>query len=300
MAHALTVKQAGVTPWRAYGALALGVMCIAWSAIFVKWAGVSGPASAFYRVAIAAVVLVPWWLWQRPTTISRRSLGWMSVAGVAFAFDLLLWNTAIMLTTAGTATLLGASAPIWVGLGAVLVFRERLPRLFWIGMAVALIGAAFIIGRDLLQAPQLGWGHLMALIASASYAVYMLITQRVRSYFDTLSSATISVVVGGIVLWIACLALGVPLTGYSTQSWIALIGLALVSQVGGWLAINYALGHLRATITSVTLLFQPVLTALIAIPLLHEYLRPEQTIGAALVLAGVYIVHYRRTARESV
>ena len=103
-------------------------------------------------------------------------------------------------------------------------------------------------------------------------------------------------VVGGIVLWIACLVLGVPLTGYSANAWIALIGLALVSQVGGWLAINYALGHLRATVTSVTLLFQPVLTTLIAIPLLHEYLLPEHMLGGMLVLAGLYVVHRRRSA----
>src|SRR3954452_2076395 len=42
---------------RAYLALALGVVCIGFSAIFTKWAHVDGPVSGFYRVAIATVVL---------------------------------------------------------------------------------------------------------------------------------------------------------------------------------------------------------------------------------------------------
>src|SRR5436305_15349391 len=42
---------------RAYIALAIGIVCIAFSAIFTKWANVPGPVSGFYRVIIATVVL---------------------------------------------------------------------------------------------------------------------------------------------------------------------------------------------------------------------------------------------------
>ena len=44
----------------AYAALLAAISGIAWSAIFIRWSAVPGPSSAFYRVAIAAVILVPW------------------------------------------------------------------------------------------------------------------------------------------------------------------------------------------------------------------------------------------------
>ena len=69
------------------------------------------------------------------------------------------------------------------------------------------------------------------------------------------------------------------------------MGLAIITHVGGWLAINDSLGYIPASIVSVTLLAQPVLTAILAIPLLGEALFPLQVIGGILVLIGIYIVN---------
>jgi drug/metabolite transporter (DMT)-like permease len=87
------------------------------------------------------------------------------------------------------------------------------------------------------------------------------------------------------------LLLGVRLTGYSHQTWLALVGLGLVSQLGGWLAISYALGHLSVAPVSVGLLGQAMVTALLSMPLLGEYLSMNQVIGGTLVLAGIYLVN---------
>src|SRR5436305_152234 len=54
-----TQPAAHNTPYSAYGFLLLGILCIGFSAIFTKWAGVAGPVSGFYRVLIATVVLAP-------------------------------------------------------------------------------------------------------------------------------------------------------------------------------------------------------------------------------------------------
>jgi drug/metabolite transporter (DMT)-like permease len=89
------------------------------------------------------------------------------------------------------------------------------------------------------------------------------------------------------------LAMGTALTGFSPRAWMALAGLGLISQLGGWLAINYALGHLRAAPVSVCLLAQTVVTALVSMPLLGEYLRANQISGGVLVLAGIYFVTQR-------
>jgi len=78
------------------------------------------------------------------------------------------------------------------------------------------------------------------------------------------------------------------------MTYVNLVGIALVTQVGAYLAITYALGHLPASIVSPTLLMQPVLTALLAVPLLGEHLSAVQISGGLIVIAGISLVHRSR------
>jgi drug/metabolite transporter (DMT)-like permease len=73
--------------------------------------------------------------------------------------------------------------------------------------------------------------------------------------------------------------------------------LGIVSQLGGWLSINYALGHIQATQVSVTLLAQAVVTTLVAIPVLGELPAPVQIVGGVMVLGGIYWVYRGRDRR---
>ena len=125
-------------PWP-FLALATGILCIGWSAIFVRWTDMPGTASAFYRVLIPALLLLPTVLIDRTTPrISNRTLAIIAVGGMFFALDLALYNTAILLTSAANATLLGNNTPIFVGLLTWLFFRRKPAPSFWIGLVLAL------------------------------------------------------------------------------------------------------------------------------------------------------------------
>jgi len=87
---------------------------------------------------------------------------------------------------------------------------------------------------------------------------------------------------------------GQPFSGFNTQTWAALAGMGLISHFGGWLAINYALGHLKGANVSVSLLAQAVVTAILGIFILGEFLSVRQIAGGLLVLAGIYFVNRRR------
>lgn len=298
------VRATRSSPWAAYGALALGVACIGCSAIFVKLADVPGATSAFYRLFFAALAFAPWGLARgarrlggRPTPgpppsgpPKTRDLALIGIGALCFAFDLLLWNSALLLTSAATATLLANNAPLWVGLIAWLVFGERLSGRYWLGLLLALGGMALIVGPAAWGSLGLRAGELLAIGASLLYAGYLVTTGQVRARVGTLPFMTLSVSIGAAVLFVTCLAMGAPLTGFSAKSWAALIGLGLISQLAGWLVINYALGHLPAHVVSVTLLGQAVVTALLAIPVLRELPTALQLGGGALVLAGIALV----------
>ncbi|HEY9450424.1 MAG TPA: DMT family transporter [Gemmatimonadaceae bacterium] len=282
------------TTWHAYLALGVGVFCIAWSAILVKFADdVPGSASAFYRVLIATAVLLPLWTARLRHAPSRQVVAIAALGGMFFAFDVALFNTATLLTSATSTTLLTNSSPIWVAFGSWLLFRELPTLRFWVGLGVILVGITALIGGDVIHDTSLGLGHAMALASSAWFAAYLMTTHRVRATTDTLTFTTIAVASSALTLGIICLVLGVPMGGYAARSWAALATLGLVVQVGGYLAVTYALGHIRATVTSVSLLSQAPLTALLAIPLLGEHLSATQALGGALVLGGVYVVNRR-------
>ncbi|HEV2235884.1 MAG TPA: DMT family transporter [Ktedonobacterales bacterium] len=279
---------------RVYALLALGIVCIAFSAILTRWSGVPGTVSAFYRVAIAAVALGP--LFGRGVARGRVALPprlWLLAAGagIFFALDLALWNTSLFMTSAATATLLGNDAPIIVGLGTLLIFRERLGAAFWLGLALALVGMGIIAGREVLAGATSGLGDALAALAGASYGGYLLVTGRIRARMDTLSTLWISCAAGTVLLLAVNLIAGHALWGFSTRVALTLLALGLISQVFGWLAINYALGHLPASVVSVTLLGQPVLTALFAVPLLSQPLGANQLLGGAVALGGIYLVN---------
>lgn len=302
----------------AYVSLAAAVVAVAWSAIFVRWADIPGSASAFYRVLIAACVLLPWRAAHTPAGARRLRPGrraWLMAvaAGIFFALDLAFFNTAIMRGSAATTSLLGSNAPIFVGLGSWIVFRRRPHGWFWAGLVASMTGIALMIWAGAAASgatsasSSLGGdppvrhdlvADFMAIAAAFCFAGYLLAVAEARDRMDTLTLNTIAMAVSTICLLPICLAIGAPLWNYPASTWIALLWLGIVSQVGAYLLIAYALGHLPATIVSVGLLAQAPLTALLAALLLRERLAPLQLAGGALVLAGIYMVTRADTPAE--
>jgi drug/metabolite transporter (DMT)-like permease len=284
-----------------YLALAIGALSLGFSAIFVRWANAPGAVASFYRMAIAAALLV-WPFYRRAKAkggLPRRGMQLALLGGVFFAADLALWATGVMLSGATNPTLLANTAPLWVGLGALLIFREKLNATFWMGLLLAMAGAIVVLGLDALRAASLGLGTLFGLLAGAFYGGYFLITQRGRETLDSLTYFWPAALSSSLSLLVLSLALRQPLTGYSLDTYLNFLALGLVTQVLGYLAINYALGYLPASIVSPTLLGQPVVTALLAGPLLGETLNVWQVVGGVAVLIGVYLVHRSRQAHPA-
>jgi drug/metabolite transporter (DMT)-like permease len=279
----------------AYLALLGGVVCIAWSAIFVRWTDSPGPASAVYRRLIPAVVLLPTFFFdRRRAPLDARTLGIIAFGGLFFAFDLAFYNTAILQTSAANATLLGNNTPIFVGLLTWLVFRQRPARAFWLGLLMAIAGAVVILWADLAHHTRIGVGDLLALAASACFAVYLMVTEKIRSSTGTLAFLRLAMISSTIALLLINLAMGISLRVPHGHTIWAVLGLGLISQLSGYLFLTYALGHLPATLTSISLLTQGPLTAAMAAVLLGEPLSLAQVLGGLLVLAGVALAHRQR------
>ena len=280
-------------PWIHYLLLLFGVLCISWSAILVKIAGISGFGSGFYRLLFGTIGIIPVWLYFKKPITDRNGVKVAIVCGVLFACDIALWNTSIMLSKATISTLLANLAPVWVGIGALLFMKEKPTRIFWIGTAIAIFGVTIIIGINEVLEARMNFGNVLAIIASMFYGAYLITVRKGRNSLDTFSFTTISMITSTVVLGLICLFTSTPLWGFSPKTWMALGTLGIIPQVFGWLAINQALGHIRPTVASVSLLSQTVFTAIFSVMILNEVLTFHEIGGAVVVLVGIYLVNRR-------
>jgi drug/metabolite transporter (DMT)-like permease len=75
-------------------------------------------------------------------------------------------------------------------------------------------------------------GDLLALVASVFFAAYLIVTERVRQSMDTLTFNALAIAGSVGTLLVIALALRLPLAGFPPQTWLALAGLGLISQLG--------------------------------------------------------------------
>ncbi len=277
----------------AYIALGVGILSLSFSAMFVRWSDAPGPVTAFYRLFISVFLLLPFFVPKLKTnpSIRTRMVLFPLLAGVFTACDLGLWTASLSYTTASNATLLGNTSPLWVALGTWLILKQRLSSGFWRGLTIALLGAALIMGTDFIMHPRFGVGDAMALFTGFFYGGYLLVTEKSRTFFDPVSHIWFVGIGASISLFVINVLIGNSLSGFDTSTWLIFLATALVSQLVGYMSLAYALGHLPASVVSPTMILQPVVTTLLAIPLLGEIPGIWQGIGGAIALVGIYFVN---------
>jgi drug/metabolite transporter (DMT)-like permease len=274
----------------AFAALLLGAAAIAFAPIFVRLSDTGPTASAFWRVMLA---LAPLWIWARISARNEpaRSLPWkpLIIAGLCFAGDLGAWHVSIMYTTVANSTLEANFAPIFVTLGAWLLFRQRVSRLFLIALAVTLGGATMLIGPNFALGGRALIGDALGVLTAVFYAGYMLAIKSASARTSTARLMAVTTTVAAIVLLPYGLATADAFMPQSANGWLVLAGLALIPHIAGQSLIAYGFAHLPASFSSVSLLLQPVLAAIYAWALLGEAVGPAQLLGGLVVLAGIYL-----------
>lgn len=275
---------------RAYTILFVGIFAFSFSAIFARAAQAPGFVVATWRVTVAALVLTGPFL-RQPAAERRFTPGLrrpVLFGALTFASSLALFHIALDHTTAANATFIGNMAPVWVGLFTLLVLHQALPPLFWPGVVIGMLGAGFIVfGGDSLT--DVHGGDVLVFFNSTIWAAYQVITAQVRARMSALSYVWWVVVISAIGMIPLSLLFGYHLTGYDTPSVLAMLGAGVISQAGGFMAYNYALGRISAARVSVSGTLQPVLTTILAAILLGEAFGGLRLVGGVLVLIGVYL-----------
>ncbi|MDG1890400.1 MAG: DMT family transporter [Verrucomicrobiota bacterium] len=273
-----------------------GASCIGLAPIWVRLSELGPVATAFHRLLLALPFL---WLWQIWSPVeqgtegdqnhSMPSMVWFALAGLMFALDMAFWHESLHHTSVANATLLTNVAPVFVTIAARFLFNEQIPKWFLLGMGFTLVGAILLSGASLNASKDHLYGDLIAIVAAVFYAAYMLSLKQLRRYASTAQvlarTAPFSALVLGLIAWF----LDEPMVPESTHGWGILIALAFTGQVLGQGLIAYGFKHLTASLSSVSLLLQPLVAAIAAWILLKESMVTSQLLGGVIILAGIFL-----------
>ncbi|MDH5631613.1 MAG: DMT family transporter [Gammaproteobacteria bacterium] len=269
-------------------ALLSGAVLIGFSPILVRLSDTSPLASAFFRVFLSLPLL---WLAARvyaPTKSATEFSPRLLLPGIFFAGDLALWHMSIEHTLVANATLLANAAPVFVVFGSWLVLKETINRQFLAGLAIVATGVLLLMGQSMKLGVDNVVGDLLGIGTAVFYAGYILSMRYLRAWYPTVTLMWWSSLVTSICLFPLALVGSENFVPGGWQGWAVLLALAWFAHAGGQGLITFALAHLPAAFSSVTLLVQPIFAGLLAWVIFSEQLNAVQLAGMAIALVGIY------------
>lgn len=277
-----------------------GAALLGLSPIGVRLSELGPQATNLWRFVFALPLLAAWALISRRMPSGGQS-AWLVFAGLLFGFEISLWAEALSHTTVANATLLSNMTPIFAAVFAWFVFKER-PRtgVFW-GGAIALIGALTLAiararaGAGPAATPEDGWfGDALGFSSAIGYAGYLLIVRHLGGRASTGAVMLIATATAAVYALTLSLAIGERLLPQTLNGWLVLIGLGVVVQAGAQGLIAFGVARLPIAMSTIMLWMQPLMAAVWSWVLFGESLGPLALGGAALILAGVYLVQRSR------
>ncbi len=276
-----------------YLSLIVATFAVSWAAILIKLSGAGPLPTAFYRVAIASVILavpaIPR-LRRSFKNISATDRLIMLSSGIALGLHFAVWITSLYYTTVSNSTILVATQPVFVLAMEALSGQEKIETRAVIGIALSLAGMIIISGGDINLGREYIIGDLLALAGAFLAGVYLFIGRKIRAKVDNFSYILPVYSISALTLLIICTISGVNMTDYPLRSWIFFLLLALIPTVIGHSLYNWLLEYVPAHKVATTILGEPIGATILAIFFLDQIPGWWTVIGGCLILLGIYIV----------
>jgi drug/metabolite transporter (DMT)-like permease len=278
---------------RAYGLLALAVLCVSVGSIFIRLAAAPPLAVAFYRIGLATLIVAPFaarpaaraW----PGLSSRRRLA-VIASGIALGLHFATWIASLSFTTVAASVLLVNTAPLFTLAFSRLVLGEAVAPAVTAAMAVALAGAGLIAAADWTDSAASLLGSGLAVAGAITLSAYHVIGRGLRDALP-LTAYVLCVWAGAAATLAVLVAVGgVPVTGYPMRTLGWLLALAVVPTVLGHGLVNLSLRAFPAPTVGLFLLGEPVAASALAYAVFGERPGALTLAGGLLVVAALAIV----------
>ncbi|MFA4931779.1 MAG: DMT family transporter [Caldisericia bacterium] len=320
MRAAARQKSGGRPGARAWAGLVLAVLGVSGTSTFMKLAGTDPLVTAFWRLALSTLLLLPLQVWRRRNTLASngpvpkcntvtetepsRRVSMLQqlrlspvtmLAGALLAVHFALWVTSLSMTSVLSSLVFVTMNPLFVAVLDLVLFRERTSPLLWVAVLVVTAGGVFI---GLRSGTGANLGNLLALGGALAASLYLIVGRRASRQMDTVSYNVGAFGWAAFLTGVVCLIAGRSLLPLSGASFLWLAVTAVLGQTVGHGLINASLRWFQPQFVALMLLWEPILGSLLAFLVLGDRPGPAELAGGAVILAGLAlgIVSSRRSA----
>jgi drug/metabolite transporter (DMT)-like permease len=290
-------------------AIFIAILAVSTASLFIRFAQNEVPSLviAAYRLSLAAIITgiitLPKYF-NEIHQLKRNQVFQTFLSGFFLAFHFAAWITSLEFTSVTSSVVLVTTTPIWVALLSPLILKEKINRRMGFYLLIALLGSivvtfskscTFINGslactifssskgnNNLL-------GNVLALLGAFLAAGYVISGRNLRKTINLWPYTLLVYSIASVVLLLLCFLFKYPLFGFSFQSFIWLILLAIVPQIFGHTTLNWVLGFIPAAFVSIALLGEPVGSSILAWLFLKEPPSLIETLGGILILLGIIL-----------
>jgi len=276
-----------------YLTLLIATFAVSWAAILIKLSGAEALPTAFYRMAITALILlIPAWPKLRRSlgALTPKEIGLLALSGLALGFHFTAWVTSLFYTSISNSTLIVATQPVFVLVLERLFFKEKVSFRAITGMIIAVLGIAIISQGDFELGREFIYGDILALLGAIFASIYLLIGRRLRVRLDNLSYIFPVFFLAAFVLLIISLFSKENLTDYPAKTWLIFFLLALIPTIIGHSLYNWLLKFVRAHLVAMTILGEPIGATVLAILFFNQIPGWWTIIGGMMILSGIFVV----------
>ena len=199
------------------------------------------------------------------------------------------WIASLDFTSIANSVVLVTLTPVWLALWAVVALRQPPGLRTWLAVGLALAGSVVMGWGSARVGMESLLGDGLALVGGILFVGFLLLAEAARRTIGIVAFVTLVYTGAAILLWAVVFALGLPLVGLSLETYLAFIGLGLVSQIIGHTGFNWAVRSISPMVLALLFLTEPLLSTALGWFYFGEGFARETAIGGVLILAAIYL-----------
>ncbi len=285
-----------------YLGLAIGIVAVSFASIFIRLAEAPSLVIAASRLTIASLILAPAAFIRGKDELRSLTKGDLLLAllsGLFLGVHFATWISSLEYTSVASSVVFVSTSPMFVGLASHFLLKERVSRQMFAGIAVSVLGGMIVGYGDFGLGTRELFGDFLAIVGAVAVSVYLLVGRKLRRHLSLLSYIFLVYATAAVFLIAICLVAGHTFSGYSRQTYLLFVLLAVVPQIIGHSSYNWALKYLPATLVGVATLGEPIGSTILAYFILTETPTPAKIGGGVLILAGIYVSSRAESVAEA-
>lgn len=268
----------------------LGVISISFAGPVTSIIPLPAVAIAFIRLCFSFILLLPFFLinFFKNRKLDKNLLKYSMIASIFLAFHFIFWISSLKYTSVTSSVVLVTTNPLFVGIFSLLLLKEKPEKKLILSILIVLIGGIIISSGENITERKL-MGNLLALGGAVMASLYIITGRKARQDYSLVDYTTLLYFFTSTILLFATLISGNNIIGYNSRDYLLILFLAIVPQLLGHNAFNYALKYISSTLVAILILFEPIGATIISYFMFGYVPSINELLGSALILIGIII-----------